>query len=227
MANVCEDWIPGTFWRKAYNIGGGKKWRLTLWQMYDLYLDHLGLDYRRIFDPRDLGIYNFHGQWFTDSDELNEITNFRYLDPEEFFQKEMRDIRMVRRMPLIKRFVPDDQKMKQLVDAVSTEHGGTQWMFDNNQEEWIISFFGSCEERDQLKSWKEGCERYDLSRTPTYLDHGYDEAKPTGELDLRDIQDAAEFRDGVYLSTSMTRGDLYTPLQRKCHIGHEFDATPT
>ena len=29
MANVCEDWIPKSFWRKAYNIGSGEKWRST------------------------------------------------------------------------------------------------------------------------------------------------------------------------------------------------------
>jgi nucleoside-diphosphate-sugar epimerase len=227
MANVCEDWIPDTFWRKAYNIGSGEKWRLTFWQMNDMYFgEQMGLDFRKFLDPPDLGIYNFHGQWFSDSDELNEITQFRFLAPEDFFQNEMRDIRMVRGIPLLRRLIPNEQKMKQILDEPSKEYGGTKWMFGTNQEEWITSFFGSREEQRQIKSWEEGYELYVPSHTLTYLKHGYDEIKPTSELDLRDIQGAAEFRGGDCLSTFMTQGDLFSPLRWKCHLGHEFDATP-
>ena len=27
MANLCEDWVPEDFWRKAYNLSSGKGWR--------------------------------------------------------------------------------------------------------------------------------------------------------------------------------------------------------
>ena len=175
MANICEDWIPDSFWRKAYNIGGGEKWRLTLWQMLDMYFGGLGLDYTAFMDPRDLGIYNFHGQWYTDSDQLNEITKFRYLNPEDYFRREMGVIRLVRQLPLLRRFIPDERKMKQMMMAPSREPGGTRWMFENNQEAWINSFFGSREEQRQIKSWEEGYARYVPSSIPCYLDHGYDE----------------------------------------------------
>ena len=62
--------------------------------------------------------------------------------------------------------------------------------------------------------------------TPNYLDHGYDELKPTSELDLIDIQDAAKFRGGACLSPSMAKGDLFSPIKWRCHLGHEFDGTP-
>jgi hypothetical protein len=116
--------------------------------------------------------------------------------------------------------------MKQMMVEPSWEPGGTQWMFENNQEAWITSFFGSREEQRQIKSWEEGYERYVPSKTRTYLNHGYDESKLTSELALVDIQGAAEFRGGECLSTSMTRGDLYELLKWKCHLGHEFQATP-
>ena len=143
MANVCEHWIPDSFWRRAYNIGGGSKWRLTLWQMYEMYFGHLGLDYQQVFETRDFGIYNFHGQWFADSDALNEIAKFRYLDPEQFFRKEMRNIRAIRCLPLLRRLIPNERRMKQMLDKASQEHGGTKWMFDRNKEDWITVFFGS------------------------------------------------------------------------------------
>lgn len=226
MANVCEDWIPDTFWRRAYNIGSGEKWRLTEWQLLDLYFGQLGLDYRKFLDPRDFGIYNFHGQWYSDSDELNEIAKFRFLTPEEFFEKEMHMIRTVRSIPLIRHLIPNEKKMKQMMDEVNQEHGGTQWMFENDQEQWITSFFGSREERNQIKSWEEGYELYVPCHSPVYLDHGYDESKPPSELDHIDVLDAANFRGGECLSISMEKGDLFTPLEWKCHLGHKFDATP-
>jgi nucleoside-diphosphate-sugar epimerase len=226
MTNVCENWIPDSFWRHAYNIGGGSNWRLTLWQMYEMYFEHLGLDYKQVFDTRDFGLYNFHGQWFADSDRLNEIAKFRHLDPKQFFRNEMRKIRAVRSLPLLKHLIPNERRMKQMLDEASQEHGGTKWMFGHNKEDWITAFFGSPEERAQIPSWEDGFKLYDPSRTPTYLDHGYDEAKPTGKLDLSDIQNAAEFRGGVCISTCMKTGDLYTPLKWKCHFGHAFQATP-
>jgi hypothetical protein len=99
-------------------------------------------------------------------------------------------------------------------------------MFETNQEEWIKSFFGSREKQENIKSWDEGYELYIPSHTPTYLDHGYDEAKSSSELDIKDIQAAAEFRGGKCLSKSMKPGDLYKPLIWSCHLGHQFKATP-
>jgi len=60
----------------------------------------------------------------------------------------------------------------------------------------------------------------------TLLDHGYDESKPTSELDLDDMKKAAAFRGGECLSTSMVKGDLFTPLKWKSARGNEFEMTP-
>ena len=226
MANVCEDWIPDSFWRKAYNIGSGERWRLTSWQLFDIFFTQLGLDYAKFLEPRDFGSYNFHGHWFTDSDELDEITKFRFLDPEEYFRDEMRMVRMIRSLPLLRRLIPNERKMKQMLDSANKEQGGTKWMFDNDEEEWIAAFFGSREEHSRIKSWDEGYQLYVPSRSPSFLDHGYDETKPTWELTLSDMQGAAEFRGGECLSTSMTRGDVFTPIRWECHLGHQFEATP-
>ena len=59
-----------------------------------------------------------------------------------------------------------------------------------------------------------------------YLDHGFDENKPRNELDIEDMKQAAKFRGGECLSTSMTKGDLYTKLKWRCSEGHEFMASP-
>lgn len=226
MANLCEGEIPASFWRRAYNVGGGEKWRFTLWQLLELYFGMMGLDYTKFLDPRDMGIYNFHGQWYTDSDELNAIANFRILEPETFFRKELQAIRTIRSIPLLRRLLPNEKRMRRILNQPNTEPGGTVWMFEHDMEAWITAFFGSREARKQIKNWDGGYEIYDPSRSPTLLDHGYDESKPSALLDLGDIQGAAAFRGGTCLSSSMTPGDLYTPLTWACHLGHRFTATP-
>ncbi|MCY3412722.1 MAG: NAD(P)-dependent oxidoreductase [Candidatus Heimdallarchaeota archaeon] len=226
MANVCEDWIPDSFWRKVYNIGGGEKWRMTNWQFLELYYKIMRRDYKQIYDPQDLAIYNFHGQWYTDSDVLDEIAKFRFLDPQEYFEEELKDVIKIRSIPVLNKLIPSEKKLRKMIYDTIDLHGGTRWMVDNNMEDWIIAFFGSREEKDAITTWEEGYELYDPSREPSYLDHGYDESKPTEELDIDDIYNAAAFRGGQCLSASMTQGDIYSPLVWQCHRNHKFEATP-
>jgi hypothetical protein len=66
----------------------------------------------------------------------------------------------------------------------------------------------------------------DLNPEPDWsrLGHGYDETK--AQLDLADLQDAAEFRGGECL-TQDWEGDVYATLDWKCAFDHEFTAKPT
>ena len=59
------------------------------------------------------------------------------------------------------------------------------------------------------------------------LNHGYDETKPTSELDLEDMKMAAEFRGGKVVSKKMTKGDMFTKIKWQCGTcGEEFKASP-
>jgi hypothetical protein len=104
--------------------------------------------------------------------------------------------------------------------------GGTRWMLETNREDWIQAFFGSRDKQSRIKSWEEGYGLTIPDKTPVCLDHGYDESKPSAALTLDDMQGAAHFRGGHCLSGAMQPGDLFTPLRWKCHLGHEFEATP-
>ncbi len=226
MANICEDWIPETFWRKAYNVGGGDQWRFTYWELLKLNLDPLGLDIRKIFSPKDFALYNFHGQWFTDSDNLNNIVNFRFLNPDVYFNSKRSWTRIFGVFPFLPKLFSIENKLKKRYEEMNKMHGGVKWMLDNNAEDWVNTFFGSLNDYNNIKSWKEGYKLYLPSKDMTFLDHGYDESKPINELTLGDVQAAAKFRGGYCVSEKMRIGDLFTPLIWKCHKGHEFTATP-
>jgi hypothetical protein len=109
----------------------------------------------------------------------------------------------------------------------------------------IKAFFGSREEYEAIpRDWKdypllsegnlpdgtkidyEAFKKKENVTKDMLLSHGYDESKADKELDITDMQQAAEFRGGKCLSTTMKKGDLYTKLKWACHDGHEFEATP-
>lgn len=226
MANVCESSVPDSFWRKCYNIGGGEKWRFTNYELMGKTLQALGGDIRNCFDPRDFALFNFHGQWFTDSDVLNGILHFRCLGPNEYFQRENRMIRILHEIPLLNLALPSDKQLKKTYDKIKYQKRGTGWMINQDKEDWIKAFFGSPENKKNIKSWQEGYHLIEPSKSPTFLNHGYDESIQNEKLSLQDMKGAAIFRGGLCLSKDMKKGDLYTPLKWQCHKGHEFEATP-
>ncbi len=226
MANICDETINENFWCNVYNVGGGEKWRFTYYEFLEKYLTPLDINIKNIYDPKDFALYNFHGQWYLDSDILNDFTNFRFVDSDDFFYEHSKLISKVKKIPLVKKLIPNEIKMKLSMDKASSKERGPEWMLNYNNDNWIKAFYGSKNEKNKIKSWDEGYEIKKLSTIKNYLDHGYDETKPVSELDLSDIKKAAKFRGGTCLSSNMISGDLFTKLKWKCHNNHNFEASP-
>lgn len=226
MVNVCEDWIPDSFWRKCYNIGGGKGWRFAHWEFLEKNMKPLNLSYKDVYDPRNLALYNFHGQWFTDSDALNDITHFRSITSEDYFKDYTKSMHKLRSNPFIRLFIPTDRQLKHKHGNIIKMKMGTSWMLEKHNEYWIRAFFGSMQKYSSIKSFDEGYKLTKPSKEQIKLDHGYDEDKPLHKLQLSDVQAAGKFHGGECLSKSMVEGDIYTKLKYKCAFGHEFEATP-
>ncbi|MDR0287714.1 MAG: NAD(P)-dependent oxidoreductase, partial [Clostridiales bacterium] len=91
LANVCSDDVPEEFWRRFYNIGSGKEYRITNYEFEQYLLGAIGMGKdapRKIFEPNWFIIQNFHGQWYIDSDLLEEYLHFRHNVPiQEYFDK--------------------------------------------------------------------------------------------------------------------------------------------
>lgn len=226
MANLCEDWVDESFWRKAYNLSSGKDFRLTCWEFQDIMYEPLGFKFEEAMDSRDMALFNFHGQWYTDADKLDEYLHFRFVDGKKYWKESQEDTKALKANPMIGPMMPDAKKMRADNEAVAHKEMGPKWMFETDQEDWIRAFFGSRENHDAIKSFEEGFEMYRPSEEPSYLNHGYDENKPEAELDLEDMKKAAAFRGGECLSETMVKGDLTTPLRWKCGLGHEFEMSP-
>ena len=112
--------------------------------------------------------------------------------------------------------------MKKIAQA---ETYGTLHWHKTKDKDRISAYYGDIDKWNKIGTWDD----IDIRRPSeevVLLDHGYDESKPLGELDIGDMQGAAAFRGGKCLSETMEKGDLYTPLRWQCAFGHEFTGSP-
>lgn len=221
MANLCEDWVPEEFWRKGYNLSSGAGYRLATWELMDLNLGAFGIGLKDIMDLNMMASLNFHGHYFSDADQLDDMLHFRCIPAEQYWEGVREEMRRMAANPMIRAMFPTAEQMKANNIEIGRKRMGTYWMLENNEEDWIKAFFGSREKMAALPSNDE-YELFHPSEEVTYLDHGYDEAKGIANLDVEDLQKAAEFRGGKFLETEKPV-DIYTPVKWQCADGHVFE----
>ena len=210
---------PEAFWRSAYNMGAGETGRSTKQD----WADRLGRKPSNL--PKWLALHNFHGQYYLDSDYLDQMIPFRMKTGDDMI-RDIQEVvkKMMAAVPADKRLTPEQAMEK--TRGILRKPGGMIRIIEEDNQEAIAVWFGSKaryqaipESWDQVEFVKPSMER-------TYLSHGFDESKPASELDIQDMKAAAAFRGGQCLSETMEKGDLFTPLKWRCAFGHEFTATP-
>lgn len=223
LANVCEDYIPEDFWGRVYNIGGGPGCRITNYDYLKKSFGLMGIDVQEVVDPSWYATRNFHGQWYLDSDILNNYLHFQTQSIDDYLKELINAMKS--NSPKNAGPIPPSI-IKQQQEKVGRLKSGTLYWLENNKEQRIKAFFGSREKWAQIPSWDEYKNDTYVSK-PIILDHGYDESKPKSELDINDMKQAAKFRGGECLSSEMEKGNLKTKLKWRCAFGHEFEASPT
>lgn len=219
MANLCEDWVDESFWRKAYNLSSGKDYRLTTWELQNLSFKPMGFSFEDVYPPEMMARFNFHGQYYTDSDLLENHLHFRCIPGKEYWAGITAEMERMMKNPMIAAMMPTAESMKANNDGIARKEMGPTWAEENNKTEWIQAFYGSLEEKHKLVGSKYNL--YHPSEEETYLDHGYDEEKGLESQTAEDLSNAAAFRGGEYLGDEPE--DIYTPVKWKCAFGHEFE----
>ena len=226
LANVCGEDVPEEFWCKFYNIGSGAEYRLTNYDFECYLLKSINCPApEKIFDVKWFATHNFHGQYYFDSDRLEEYLHFRANVPvAEYFAQ------MAKTLPWfysLAKIAPAFLLKPVMRHIANDKVFGTLGWLKTGNEQRIKAYFGSREERDAIGTWEE---MRDINLAgeaeAERLSHGYDESKPLSELDIEDMRQAAAFRGGKCLSESMVKGDLATKLEWECAFGHRFEASP-
>lgn len=221
LANACEDGVPEEFWNDIYNIGGGESCRVVNHQ----FMSKVGLlagvkDFRAMFEANWFATRNFHGQWYEDSQRLEDFLQFRRESIDDYIAG------MRARLPLWRRLLMKclpASVMKAAMRRVAEGPGGPLYWMAHNDADHIAAYFGSKAEWEAIPAW----DKYELqypSKTPVRLNHGYDESKPREALGIADMRQAAAFRGGECLSTEVA--GFFEKLDWRCAFNHEFQASP-
>lgn len=224
LAHVSRAQTPEGFWRNFYNIGGGGTFRKLNYDFVRATMKAVGCPPpEKVFDYDWFATRNFHGMWYEDSDELEELMHFR---GETTFKEYLESMRSqlpfwFRLAPLAPAFV-----IKATMKKVARTPGlGTlRWLADNDERR-IRASWGGREEHDALPDWKNADLREPSNMALTLM-HGYDEGKKITELTLDELREAAEFRGGKLLSEEYEAGDVFRRLEWECAEGHRFKLTP-
>lgn len=223
LANIAEPNVPAEFWGGIYNVGGGENWRLTNWEFLSALLAAMGVkDLRKWYDRNWFAVKNFHGQYFTDSDRLEDLIPFR----QDTFPQAL--ARAIAAAPLTVRFagrVPAWIVKQFVLKPLSRKPRGTMAAIRANSPVEISAQFGSRTAWNSIGDWSTFTPPI-ADPAPTFLDHGYDEKKPPSEWAAVDYVEAASFRGGRLLSSEISRGDIGTPLAWECAEGHRFEGSP-
>ena len=151
LAQVCEDWVPENFWNRAYNISSGPQYRMSNYEFMKRMLNALGLpDPEKVFEPQWFALKNFHGMWYTDADDLNDILHFRADVPVDAYFASMKS-----KLPWFYSlaFLAPAWAVKMFMKPFAFEKGlGTQWWVENDPEKFE-AYYGSREAYDAIRTW--------------------------------------------------------------------------
>lgn len=230
LRNICKE-QPEDFWCHIYNIGGGEACRVSCFELFKELFGRIGITkLDLVFDGSWFATHNFHGQYYLDSDKLNDFLHFRSESIEYFYKLYCEKLgfaasfsRFITKLPGGERIVAGIMR-RQFLKLALGEHG-TMNFVKNKKYDYIDPLFISEEEWAKIPEISKMQHFTDWKKV-VYIDHGYDETKPASSLELEDIKNAAKFRGGECLSGDMTRGDMKTKLRFRCAFGHEFEASP-
>lgn len=230
--DTCTGKLPDEFWGHIYNIGGGESCRVDTFTMYKEMYGAIGFkDLRHVVRPKWYATRNFHGQYYLDSDKLEEYLHFRQDSMQYFYDEYIKNLGFTATLARVICKLPGGQKLmggilrRMFAKDARTEHGTVRFIEDN-LEDRIDAYWGSRQNWEALPARIDDFEHFSDWDKVVLLDHGYDESRPESELKLSDMQGAAAFRGGECLSEHMETGDWRTRLSFRCAFGHEFEASP-
>ncbi len=230
LRNICKE-LPEDFWCHVYNIGGGATCRVSCHDLFKEMFGRIGITkLDLVLDGSWFASRNFHGQYYLDSDKLNDYLHFRSGDLDYFYNLYFDKLGFTGKLSQFVTKLPGGQRligliMRKRFSRLALGEHGTMNFIKNKRYDYINPFFISEHEWNKIPKISEMQHFCDWDKV-VHIDHGYNELKPVSHLELKDIKDAANFRGGECLSSSMAMGDMKTKLSFKCAFGHEFEASP-
>ena len=219
------------FWNKIYNIGAGKRGRCTGYDTFNDGFAMIGGSTEKFFKPNWFAARNFHGLWFSDGDELENLFHYQRDGEKEFWDETAKQHKIFKLAKIVPRKLIHLFLFKRLLNHRNSPQ---RWVKDRDVPR-VTAAYGSLKAADETSTdWndyklmsKGDFGDYDKMRNAqnaALLNHGYDESKPQEEWNIDDMRSAAQFRGGEVLADKVQ--GVYAKIKWRCHDGHEFSASP-
>ena len=218
--------LPEKFWKRCYNIAGGKANRRYGIQTFDEGFAVMGAGSKDFFKPVYNATRNFHGVWYLDGDELNDMFDFQSQTTQEYWQQ------VFKAHPVFKmgKLVPKRMIHFFLFRRLLKNENSPSYWAKNNDEARLTAYFGGKDNYEKLKatSWKDyplkdNNQIQNLSDNESPVYYGYDITKPDDEITQADVQAVAQAHGGKLLSAF--DGDMYKKLDFETQDGERFTAS--
>lgn len=217
-----------TFWRNAYNIGGGPGMRSVAIDYLDDVFSQLGLNWKKCTDRNWYALQNFHLQFYEDSKIANDYLNF-WRDDLGSFRKSLSDSMKwyVRVFAWLNKTSYFFEKVSNFIthyflNRLSEGHvNSPRYWYLNDVDERIQAFFGGKEAYEAIREWDEPAVNTDHDFPAQRFTHGLREGQ--SQYSAKEVHSAARFRGGhCEVPKNSSTVSRFTPITWTCAFGHTF-----
>lgn len=224
------------FWKKVFNLAGGKANRITGFETLEEGFRIIGGSTKKFFKTNYNALRNFHGLYYRDGDKLEELFHYQHETVREFWTS------VLKKHPYfaLAKILPQTLLRKLVIDPLLKDNNAPMYWVKHHDEARILAYFGSLENYNNIpKKWDDfplnnenrsedgGTLDYSkLRETSPRINHYFDYDKPDSEIDINDLRNVAEAHAGKLISKDFKKGDIYQTLEWENQDGERFFAKP-
>lgn len=236
IINDQEKDLSNVFWKKCFNIAGGLH---NCKIGYDILNDGfkiIGGTVKNFFKPNFNATRNFHGVWFFDNDNLNDLFNYKSQSVEDFwniFNKEHSYLK-------IGKIVPKYILRKFAIEKLFKNPNSAKYWVKHDDQAKVIAYFGGLSNYFNIeKDWDsfnlltnnktddgKNINYDDLKniKNAKLINYYFDIDKDDKEIKLKDLQSVANAHGGKLLSQKYD-GNIYKKLKWETQNNEVFEAS--
>lgn len=243
IANIIKEDIKGNlnndnFWKHIFNLGGGNKNQITGYQTLDIGFKLIGGSTKDFFKPNYNAVRNFHGCWFSDSLELDNMFHYINDNYEDYF-KAIGDSHFYFKLAA---HLPKKMIGGLVIKPLLKDNNApTKWVKENDEARIKATFY-SKEYYDSLgDKWGkfnlldegrgfdgETISLKEIQNNPQNyrLNYFYDSNKKLSDININDLINVASAHGGKLISKEFAKGEVYSLLEWENQDGIKFKSTP-
>lgn len=228
--DMKED-LSKVFWRKCFNIGSVAKNRITGFNTLDDGFKMMGASAKDFFEPNYNATRNFHGVWFYDGQDLEELFKYQSEDVDYFWQTFLKKHSYFK----LGKLVPKALIKKFAIKRLFKSENAVKYWVNHKDEAKVFAYFGGDYQYKHIpKTWDKfnllvenkgdngeyvDFEQLRQKANARLVELGYDVNK---EITIKSLKELAEAHGGRLLSKKFD--DLYDYLEWENSDGEKFTA---